>query len=327
MTLKLCVVGCGQFARIFAGEMQALAGEVELSFASRDSQRAAEYAAAFNGKASYGSYEAAAADSNVEALYLCTPHHLHREHVALAAAAGKHILVEKPIARTMEEARAIIQTAGEAGVTLMVAENYRFMAVVRLAKKLIDGGTLGGLRLIQLQEESDFQPSQWRASRELNGGGVLIDSGIHKIDILLYLAGRPRDVYATALPQALADSEGEDGAVIITHSKTGAVGLINHSWAKIHGREPNWVSVSGTKARITFDMAGTHVTIDDGLEERIVEAPGDRNGIIPMVQEFRDSIRQGRDPETSGSVGMEDLEITLKAYESMKSGQPVLLDP
>ena len=326
MSLKLCVVGCGNFARIFAGEMQAVAGEVELSFASRDARRAAEFASAFNGKSSFGSYEAAA-DSSVEAMYLCTPHHLHREHVALAAAAGKHILVEKPIARSMEEAQAVIRVAGQAGVTLMVAENHRFMAVVRLAKKLIDDGTLGSLRLIQLQGESNFQPGQWRANRELNGGGVLIDGGIHKIDVLLYLAGRPLDVYATALPQALADSEGEDGIVIVTHSKTGAVGLINHSWAKVHGREPKWVSVSGTIARISFDLAGTHVSIDDGLEERTLEAPGDRHGIVPMVQEFRDSIRERREPETSGTVGMEDLEITLKAYESMETGQPVLLVP
>ena len=74
-------------------------------------------------------------------------------------------------------------------------------------------------------------------------------------------------------------------------------------------------------------MEGKDVNIDDGLEERTLEALGDRRGIIPMVQEFRDSIRQGRDPETSGSVGMEDLEVTLKAYESMESGQRVVLDP
>ena len=327
MSLKLCVVGCGHFARIVAREMQALAGQVDLSFASRDAHRAAEFAAAFNGKASYGSYEAAAADPGVEAMYLCTPHHLHREHVAMAAAAGKHIMVEKPIARTMAEVQAIIQAAKQAGVTLMVAENYRFMAVVRLAKKLIDDGTLGSLRLIQLQEEADFQPSRWRSSRELNGGGVFIDGGIHKIDILLYLAGRPRDIYATALPQALAESEGEDGAVIVTRSNTGTVGLINHSWAKVHGREPKWVAVSGTKARISFDLAGTHIRFDDGLEGKTLEAPGDRHGLKPMVQEFRDSIRQGREPETSGLVGMEDLEITLNAYKSMETGQPVLLDP
>ncbi|MCH7605966.1 MAG: Gfo/Idh/MocA family oxidoreductase [Chloroflexi bacterium] len=327
MSLSLCVVGCGNFARIFSREMLAIAEEVDLFFASRDAQRAAEYAAAFKGKASFGSYEAAAADPRVEAMYLCTPHYLHREHVAMAAAAGKHILVEKPLARTMEEARAINQTAERAGVTLMVAENYRFMAAVRLAKELIDSGALGDLRMIQLQEEADFRPDQWRTSRELNGGGVLIDGGIHKIDILLYLAGRPRDVYATALPQVLAESEGEDGVVVITHSKTGAVGLINHSWAKVRGLGLQWVSVSGAKARISFDLTGTQLTIDDGILERTLEAPGNRHGIIPMVQEFRDSIRQGREPETSGLVGMEDLEITLKAYESMESGQTVLLDP
>jgi len=326
MSLKLCVVGCGNFARTFAREMQSIAGEVDLFFASRDAQRAAEYSANFDGKASFGSYEAAAADPDVEAMYLCTPHHLHREHVALAAAAGKHILVEKPIARTMEEARAIIETAQRAGVTLMVAQNYRFMAVVRRAKELIDSGALGEIRLIQLQGESGFQPSQWRASREQNGGGIFIDGGIHKIDILLYLAGRPRDVYATALPKVLDETGGEDGVVVITHSKTGVVGLINHSWAKVHGREPNWVSVSGSKARISFDVAGTQLTIDDGLEERTLEATGDRHGIITMVQEFRNSIREGREPETSGAVGLEDLEITLKAYESMESEQPVLLD-
>lgn len=327
MSLRLCVVGCGHFARIFAQELQAIAGEVDLSFAGRDVQRAAGYAAAFNGEASFGSYEAAATDSSVDAMYLCTPHFLHLKHVAMAAAAGKHILLEKPMARTIEEAKEIIRTAERAKVNLMVAENYRFMAVVRRAKELIDGGTLGDLRLIQLQEEADFRPSQWRTIRKLNGGGVLIDGGIHKIDILLYLAGRPKDVYATALPQVLAESEGEDGSIVITHSKTGVVGLVNRSWAKVHGREPKWVSVSGSKARISFDLAGTQLIFDDGLEERTLEAPGDRQGLISMVQEFRDSIRQSREPEISGSVGMEDLEITLKAYESMESGQTVLLDP
>ena len=326
MSLGLCVIGCGDFAKVFAQEMQTLAGEVDLFFASRDSQRAAEYAVAFNGKASFGSYEIAAADPRVEAVYLCTPHFLHREHVDMAAAAKKHILVEKPIARTMEEARSIVQTAQRAGVTLMVAENYRFMAVVRRAKELIDSGALGELRMIQMQEETDFRPGGWRVSREQNGGGVLIDGGIHKIDILNYLAGRPVDVYATALPKVLDQLEGEDGVAVLTRSRSGTVGLINHSWAKVGGKGPKWVTVSGAKARISFDLAGTQITINDGLKERTLEAAGDRHGLVPMVLEFRDSIRQGREPETSGSVGLEDLEITLKAYESMESGHVVSLD-
>ena len=104
MKLGLCVVGCGTFARTFAQAMQSMQDEVELFFASRDVEWARTYAATFGGRGVFGSYEAAAADPRVEALYLCTPHHFHRAHGTMAAQAGKHILVEKPIARTLAEA-------------------------------------------------------------------------------------------------------------------------------------------------------------------------------------------------------------------------------
>src|SRR5262249_12950852 len=142
MTLGLCVVGCGAFARTFAQAMQSLRDEIALFFVSRDGARARAYATTFWGHGSCGSYAAAPSDRQVRDLYLCTPHHLHREHVAVAAQAGKHILVEKPIARTLAEGQEILTLAREAGVTLMVAENYRFMAAVRQCKALIDGGAV-----------------------------------------------------------------------------------------------------------------------------------------------------------------------------------------
>jgi phthalate 4,5-cis-dihydrodiol dehydrogenase len=111
--------------------------EVDLFFASRDLARAQTYVALFQGRGAFGSYTAAAADPRVEALYLCTPHHLHRAHVTLAAQAGKHILVEKPLARTLAEGQAILAAAQRAGVILMVAENARFMAAVRQCKALM----------------------------------------------------------------------------------------------------------------------------------------------------------------------------------------------
>ena len=111
MPLALCIVGCGQFARTFAHSLQPVRDEVDLFFASRDLMRARAYAALFQGRGAFGSYAAAAADPRVEALYLCTPHHLHRAHVALAAQAGKHILVEKPLARTLAEGQAMLAAA------------------------------------------------------------------------------------------------------------------------------------------------------------------------------------------------------------------------
>ena len=191
--------------------MAGMRGELDLYFASRDLGRARTYATQFNGVDAFGSYEAAAADPRVEALYICTPHHLHLEHARLAARSRKHILLEKPIAHNLEDAQAIVAETRAAGVTLMVAENYRYLPAVRKAKELVDQGRLGRIRLIQLQELYPFQASGWRNQAELNGGGVFIDGGIHKASVLTYLAGRPSRVYVMTLMPGQTGLEAEDG--------------------------------------------------------------------------------------------------------------------
>lgn len=325
MKLGLCVVGCGEFARTFARAMEPLRDEVDLFFASRDMQRAETYAQEFGGKGAFGTYRAAAADPRVHAMYLCTPHHLHLEHAIIAAKARKHILVEKPIARTLRESRDMVSQARKAGVSLMVAENYRFMPAVRGTKELIDSGAIGDLRLIQLQEEGHFRPSHWRGDRELNGGGVLIDGGIHKMDLLIYLSGMPEQVFASSLPRALPGAGGEDGAVVMTRSPEGVVGVINHSWTAVKNPAPPSITVSGTEGRIFFEIGSPWVRIDDGSSERTLRFDGDQSGLAPMVREFRDSIAEGREPLTSGAAGIGALAVVLKAYESIELGESVAL--
>ena len=174
MKLGLCIVGCGAFARTFALGVAPLRDQINLFFASRDLSRAQEYSDKLGGAGAFGSYETAAADQRVDAMYLCTPHYLHLEHVRLAAQAGKHILVEKPIARSLAEGRQIINAAQQADVTLMVAENYRFMAPVQECKRLVASGAIGDLRLISLQEEAPFRPGGWRSSNSpAHWGGPL----------------------------------------------------------------------------------------------------------------------------------------------------------
>jgi predicted dehydrogenase len=306
--------------------MQSISGDIQLLFASRDPQRAADYAAEFNGIGSFGSYQEAADDSRVDAMYLCTPHHLHYQHVVLAAAAGKHILVEKPIARTPTEAAAVIEAADRAGVILMVAENYRFLSGVRLAKELIDTGVIGELRLIQLQEEGSFKPDLWRNNRDLTGGGVFIDGGIHKIDLLRYLAGTPETIYAAQVPPGQTGLDAEDGLVMITRSATGVVGIINHSWTRTARVQPMWLSVSGTKGRIYFELGVAELLLDDGRSERRLSLAQDHYGLVPMMLEFRDCIREGREPQMSGSEGLADVALVVKAYESMETGRTVRVD-
>ena len=320
MKLALCVVGCGSFAKTFAQAMGSLRDEVELFFASRDLGRARAYAEAYGGSEAFGSYEEAAADSRVQAMYVCTPHHLHREHAVMAAQAGKHVLVEKPIGRTIDEASDMVTEARRAGVVFMVAENYRYMSAVRKAKEIIDSGVLGNLRLVQLQEEAAMVPKEWRSERHSSGGGVLIDGGIHKVDILVYLSGMPRQVFAASLPAGPDAGGVEDGVVIMTKSADGVVGVINHSWTAASQLDPQWVSVSGLQGRLYFEVGANRLTWDDGQEERTLALEPDHYGLVPMVREFRDSIREGREPLTSGEAGIAALAVVLKAYESMERG-------
>ena len=323
MKFGLCVIGCGAFARTFATRIQGELTDIDLYFASRDEGKAAAFATEYRGAGSFGSYESAVADGRVDAVYICTPHHLHLEHARLAAGAGKHILLEKPLARTTEEARAIVSAATDAGVTLMVAENYRFMPPVLAAKELVDGGAVGTLRLVQLQEDFPFQPTEWRNDAEQNGGGVLIDGGIHKASLLAYLAGDPSEVYAAEVPSAQTGMAAEDGVFAMLRFPDGLVGVINHTWSVGPHSDRPWVAVSGSKASLAFELGGDWIdTINEAGRQR-KKLGSDRAGLAGMVREFRQCVQQGRRPAMTGEEGARDVALVQAAYESMRLGIPV----
>ncbi len=323
MKTGLCVIGCGSFARAFASAIQGELSNIDLYFASRDQARAARFSSELRGSGSFGSYEGAVADERVDAVYICTPHNLHLEHARLAAAAGKHILMEKPLARTAQESQAILNAIAQAGVSLMVAENYRFMPPVMAAKDIVDRGYLGFLRLIQLQEDFPFQPTEWRNDASLNGGGVLIDGGIHKASLLAYLAGNPSEVYAAEVPSGQPGLGAEDGVVAMMRYPGGLVAVINHTWsAGPHSPRP-WVTVSGSVASIAFELGGDWVDTIDASGRRRQQLGNDRGGLAGMVREFRRSILEGRPPSMTGEEGMRDVALVEACYASMRTGAPV----
>ena len=211
MRLSLCIVGCGRYARSVLEEIHDMTEELQLFFASRDSAKAKEYCDTFGGAGHFGSYEEAVSDPRVQAAYFFTPHHLHLENARLAARHSKHILMEKPIAPTLDESRAMIRAAEQAKVTLMVAENYRFMPTVQKCGELIRQGRVGDLRLVEIHHESYEQHTGWRTKNEYRGGGSFIDGGIHAVDMMLSFGGIPDRVYASTLPRLSDDVEGEDG--------------------------------------------------------------------------------------------------------------------
>ena len=325
MSFGLAVLGCGSFAATFAGALTPLRRDLDLYFASRASARAREYARRFGGAGAFGSYSEAVSDPRVQAVYVCTPHHLHREHAELAAQAGKHVLLEKPIARTLEEAEGIIRASRASSVTLMVAENYHYLPQVGKCKELVDQGAIGGVRLVQVQEEAPFRPGGWRRDAALSGGGVLIDGGIHKVHFLRQLLGEPSRIYAAQLSPNLPGHQGEDGVVATLSWDYGPVGLINHAWTGSQRPSPHWAAVSGDRGRICFELDATVMRLERNGHEETLVVPADRGGLVGMVREFMACIRENRGPETTGESGLADLRIVLAAYDSMRRGVAVSL--
>jgi len=139
----------------------------------------------------YDSIEALAADESVQALYLASPHQFHAEHTKLAARHGKHVLVEKPMALTLEECDEMIEACEQAGVSLIVGHCHSFDTPYLEARRIIDGGELGNVRMIQSMNYTDFlyRPRRPEELRTEEGGGVVFSQAAHQVDVVRLLAG------------------------------------------------------------------------------------------------------------------------------------------
>ena len=326
MKLSLCIAGCGRYARSVLDDIRDdLDDEIDFFFADSDPQKARSYSETHRGVGYFGSYEDAAADPRVQAMYFLTPHDRHLDDATLAAQYRKHILMEKPIARTVKEATELIRAAEAGGVKLMVAENFRFLPTVDKAKELIAQGAIGELRSVQVRREGyDARAVEWRASVARNGGGRLIDGGIHRIDILLNLGGFPESVYAILeSPKVLPDHEGEDGIMIMARLPDGVTGTVHYSGGTSVAQPSDSVKVSGTTGVISFAPNGSELTVASRDRESTVQIEPAREGVKRMVREFRDCIRNDREPVMTGIEALKDLAVVLAAYESADRGAPV----
>lgn len=326
MKFGLCILGCGGFAKTFAKSIQPLLPNVELYFASRNLNKAQLYCREFNGTKAFGAYSDAVKSPYIDGVYVCTPHHLHLDHTTLAATEGKHVLVEKPISNNVQSANEMITIAETNNVKLMVAENYRFIPTIRLCRTLVTQGAIGDIRMIQVQQESPYRPSDWRSDNLKNGGGVLVDAGIHKIHFLRYMLGEPDQIYATTPDSVVSENKTEDGIVFVAKWTSGPVGLIYHSWTASQKPQPHWISVSGTKGKIYFEIRKPELQLDQGASYRALKITEPLNGILSMVEEFISSIQENRLPEVTGSEGLQDLIMVQKAYESIDQTESLALN-
>jgi predicted dehydrogenase len=265
---------------------------------------------------------------DVEAVFVLLPHHLHEAVCVEAAGAGKHVLVEKPIARTLEEADRIIRAAEGAGVVLMVAHNQRFYPANRKIRQLLDQGVIGELFCGRIDHHQDFSVSQrsWWRSREAVGGGCVIGSGIHRLDLLRWYLGEAEEVFAfqTDDPRRL---EAEVACVATLRFHSGAIAEFFCNWGS--PRPPatthEGMSLFGREGCLYFDGA---IRVSNpsrkDLGPDLVVVPFDEH-YESMWEHFADCVDKKITPLTSGPDGRKSLELVLAIYRSAETHRPVRL--
>ena len=190
--LRLGVAGLG---RAFSVMLPTLTGHPAVRLVAAADTRA-EARKRFSGEFSAKAYDTVAAlcaDPAVDAIYVATPHQFHREHALQAARAGKHLLIEKPMALTVEDCTAIVDAARRAGVHVVVGHSHSFDAPVRHLRKLIESGAFGKVRMINALNYTDYLHRPRRAE-ELDtskGGGAVFNQAAHQVDIVRLVAGAP----------------------------------------------------------------------------------------------------------------------------------------
>ncbi|MFW9943836.1 MAG: Gfo/Idh/MocA family protein [Candidatus Sifarchaeia archaeon] len=285
-------------------------------------------------------------ESDIDAVLLAVPHHLHASLTKAAAEAGKHVLCEKPMAITLEECDEMIAACRKNGVKLMIAENHRFLPAHRLIKETIERGLIGDVFLGRAYEGA-FCPSQqfldpnlWNFTLDKAGGGVVADQGCHKFATLNWFLGEV-DSAQCWLGKAVNSppNKGEDNAIILLRYKSGAMITVDVSSVTVHPLT-NRLELHGTKGTILEDHSWEKpVQIFSSHEEAEIKgqfySPVVEHGVYPKYytisarhedMHFAECIIEDRTPEFAPEAAKEAVAVTLLAYLSAKKGTVTKMD-
>jgi predicted dehydrogenase len=289
-------------------------------------------------------YREALADPGVDAVSICLPHDLHAPVAVEAAQAGKHILVEKPLAATLEGADRMIEAAERAGVVLMVAENVRFTPVYRKICELLADGAIGEPALIQMSRQCYLRESfmtgrPWFLDERAAAGGIMMSGGVHDFETMRMLIGEVESVYSLRAPQRFLEMEGDDTSVALIQFRNGVVGTLVESFlmknlTTASGPEVHTLRIDGALGSLSVEDGQTiclfserdDYLLGDSLTQHEIHVPK-QNTFALLMEHFSDCVRSKREPITSGRSQRRPLEAVLAAYESMASGRPVALEP
>ncbi len=344
--LKWGIIGCGVIApwhadSVVNSEYAELTAVCDVDVAKGEAF-AGQYGVAF-----YADYKEMLAQGGVDAVSICTPSGLHSEMTIAAAEAGVHVLCEKPMAITVPQINAMIEAADKAGIKLEIIFQRRTYEITRRVREAVQSGllgqmTLGDAYLKYYRSPAYYKSASWRATWELDGGGALMNQGVHGIDVLAWVMGDVESVYAKAEAK-VRDIEVEDTCVALVTFKNGAFGVIEGTTSSNPG-ERTAFHFHGDKGTIILDDNGIQkwavaadqsVRAENDLERCVtreaLNASSDpkaigRAGHQAQVDDLCQAIINDREPMITGASARKSVELILAIYESARRGQEIKVD-
>lgn len=280
----------------------------------------------------YDSLDALLAD--VDVVDICTPTHTHHDLVLHAAQAGKHIICEKPLARTVEQAQAMIDACESAGVTLLVAHVVRFFPQYALAKQTVVSGEIGDVAVIRLTRASfkPGTPDSWFHDHE-KSGGMMLDLMIHDFDYARWVGGDVERVFAKNTINRFTDADGDYSVAMLRH-KNGALSNIEGGWAYPKPMFRTALEIAGSQGLIEHPDGssvpmGVHLksaASGDQPDIAVPLSPLAEDPYITEIKHFYDVLANGVEPRVTAHDGLEAVRIATAAIRSAATGKPVKLE-
>jgi predicted dehydrogenase len=272
--------------------------------------------------------------AEVDVVDICTPTDLHHQMVLAAASAGKHIICEKPLARTLKQAQEMIAGCEAAGVKLLVAHVVRFFPQYTQAKRMVEAGEIGKPAVIRLKRGT-YQPKKavdnWFLDDE-KSGGMMLDLMIHDFDYARWVAGEVESVFAQKVSSNHPEASVDHGLVILTH-KSGALSHVEGSWAYPPPLFRTRLEIAGSNGWLRVDSDETaaignhlHQRAEDPHDVPLPSSPLDEDPYTTQIKSFYAYLDQGIPTIVTAADGLAALQIALAAIESAEIGQIVRLE-
>ncbi|MCS6864817.1 MAG: Gfo/Idh/MocA family oxidoreductase [Gemmataceae bacterium] len=347
--LGFCIVGCGMIARFHVRALQEIPHARIAALVSRSGDNAQKliHETGLPPVPIFRTVDDAVQAPGVDAVIITTPSGAHREPALIAAQAGKHVVVEKPLEITGPRCQEIIDACARANVQLCTIFPSRFADSSRVLKAAVDAGKFGRLTLGETtckwwRSQAYYDEGGWKGTQALDGGGALMNQAIHSVDLLLWMMGEATHVSGFTATLAHERIEVEDTAVACIRFRSGALGVIQAA-TSIHPGYPKTIAVHGDRGSAVIEQEDvirwdfTPETDDDvKIKQRFAARVGASGGAADpkaisheghrrQLADFIEAVRTHRPPQVDGREGKRAVDLICAIYESARTGRTITL--